>query len=59
MAATELRDKATSVEETGALNLGEKVAEQVSEILHNAERHQPERPVLAYRIPSPGVRYYF
>ena len=64
MAATELQNRATTEAETDARELREKVAEQVSEILEEAAERElvPVRirkPTLAYRIPSPGVRYYF
>ena len=65
MAATELNNRPT-VEETSAQELSARVAQQVSEILEGAaERELVPVPVrarqaeLAYRIPSPGVRYYF
>ena len=60
MAATELQNRPAGAVETGAEDLKEKVARQVSEILEEAdERERVRQPVLAYRIPSPGVRYYF
>lgn len=43
--------------------LNGKVSQQVSDILaeaqrrENAQRNAP--PPLAYRVPAPGVRYYF
>ena len=63
MAATELNIR-SAVEETSAQKLSAKVAQQVSEILEEAAERElvPVRvrqPELAYRIPSPGVRYYF
>ena len=65
MAATELNNRPT-VEETSAQELRARVAQQVSEILEEAAERElvpvPVRirqPELAYRVPSPGVRYYF
>ncbi len=64
MAATELQNRSSGATETNARELREKVAEQVSEILEEAAERElvPVRVrqrELAYRIPSPGVRYYF
>ncbi len=59
MAATELQNRSTNGAENGHRDLSEKVAEQVSEILRETDHPQPARPALAYRVPSPGVRYYF
>ena len=64
MAATELQNRKNSVQENGARALGEKVAEQVSEILEEAAERElvpvrVRKPALAYRVPGPGVRYYF
>ena len=43
--------------------LSDKVSQQVSEILADVQsRESPQsivRPAVAYRIPAPGVRYYF
>ncbi len=51
-----------TVAETSA-ELSGRVARQVSDILAEAERResvrQPVRPALAYRVPAPGVCYYF
>ena len=65
MAATELNNR-PAVEETSAQELNARVAQQVSEILEEAAERElvpvPVRirqPELAYRVPSPGVRYYF
>lgn len=65
MAATELNNR-PAVEETSAQELSARVARQVSEILEEAAERElvpvPVRirqPELAYRVPSPGVRYYF
>lgn len=63
MAATmiQARPEATAAETSQELN--GKLARQVSDILAEAEMResvrQPARPALAYRVPSPGVRYYF
>ena len=60
MAATELQNRPASVAEASAAELSVKVAEQVSEILKEAaEWKNIPQPALAYRVPSPGVRYYF
>lgn len=68
MAATELQNRPAevAVEEANAAELSVMVARQVSEILEEAAEWenipqpvQPTRPAVAYRIPSPGVRYYF
>jgi len=59
MAATELNNR-PAVEEANATELSVKVAEQVSEILEEAKKWERiPRPAVAYRVPSPGVRYYF
>lgn len=65
MAATELNNR-PAVEETSAQELSARVAQQVSEILEEAAERDPvpvpvriRQPELAYRVPSPGVRYYF
>ena len=65
MAATELNNR-PAVEETNAQELSARVAQQVSEILEEAAEREPvpvpvriRQPELVYRIPSPGVRYYF
>lgn len=43
--------------------LSDKVSQQVSDILADAQRReqarQETRPAVAYRVPAPGVRYYF
>ena len=43
--------------------LSDKVSQQVSDILADAQRQeqarQETRPAVAYRVPAPGVRYYF
>ena len=60
MAATELQNRPAPVAEDSAARLSVKVAEQVSEILKEAtEWKKNPQPALAYRVPSPGVRYYF
>ena len=59
MAATELQNKPFNVVEPATRNLSDRVAEQVAEILQEAEARQPVRPAMVYRVPSPGVRYYF
>ena len=60
MAATELKNGTTPAAETKATELSVKVAQQVFQILEEAgQREKAPQPVLAYRMPSPGVRYYF
>ena len=64
MAAIEVQNRSAAVEETNTQELSAKVTQQVSEILEEAAERElvPVRvrqPELAYRIPSPGVRYYF
>lgn len=60
MAATELQNRPAAVAEANVAKLSVKVAEQVSEILKEAgEWKRIPQPALAYRVPSPGVRYYF
>ena len=60
MAATELQNRPASVAEANAGEVSVKVAEQVSEILEEARKWERiPRPAVAYRVPSPGVRYYF
>ena len=60
MAATELQNRPAPVAEASAAELSVKVAEQVSEILEEAKKWERiPRPAVAYRVPSPGVRYYF
>ena len=60
MAATELQNRLAAVEEANVTELSVKVAEQVSEILEEAKKWERiPHPAMAYRIPSPGVRYYF
>ena len=60
MAATELQNRPSEVAEQTATGLSVKVAEQVSEILEEARKWERiPRPAMVYRVPSPGVRYYF
>ena len=60
MAKTELRNRPAAVTENRAQDLSGKVARQVSEILEEAgQQEKAPQPVLAYRVPAPGVRYYF
>ena len=59
-ATTETRNGNGAVMEREARHLGEEITRQVSEILEAADREkQAHRPAVAYRVPSPGVRYYF
>ena len=59
MAANELQNgSATADVEVQKLN--ETAARQVSEILEKEDQREGARkPSLVYRVPSPGVRYYF
>ena len=60
MAVTELHNRPAAVAEVNDTELSVKVAEQVSEILKEAEEGKKiSQPAMAYRMPSPGVRYYF
>ena len=60
MAATEIRNRNTATAQREVQELNHKVARQVSEILEEAgQREKAPQPVLAYRVPAPGVRYYF
>ncbi len=60
MAATELQSRADAATATKATELNEKVSRQVYQILEESvQRDKVHQPVLTYRIPSPGVRYYF
>ncbi len=59
MAATELKNQFTSTT-SEARELNPKAAQEVSKILEQAvHREKVPQPVLAYRVPAPGVRYYF
>ena len=59
MTATEVRNRPA---ERGP-QLSGAVAQQVADILAAAQQREPAppetRPAVAYRVPSPGVRYYF
>lgn len=59
MTATELQNRPATAER----ELSGAVARQVADILAAAQRPAPAppetRPAVAYRVPSPGVRYYF
>ena len=61
MTATAIQNRQAAVETAQALS--DKVSQQVSDILSDAHRREsPQpivRPALAYRVPAPGVRYYF
>ena len=60
MAETELQNRPGNMVADEGQPLSSRVAEQVSEILEEAvQREKVPQRVLAYRIPSPGVRYYF
>ena len=64
MAAIEFQKRDGATAEPEAAELSAEVARQVSEILEKAAEREPvpariRQPELAYRIPSPGVRYYF
>ena len=61
MMATEIQNRPTASERGPKLSGA--VAQQVADILAAAQRPEPAppetRPAVAYRVPSPGVRYYF
>lgn len=61
MPTTAIQNRSAAAET--AQTLSDKVSQQVSDILADAQRQeqarQEPRPVVAYRIPAPGVRYYF
>ena len=59
MAATEIRNENTAVVELEVQELSDKVTQQVNEILEEAGKEQAPRTYVAYRVPMPGVRYYF
>ena len=60
MAATEIRNRQPTAPESRVPEPTGKVARQLSEILEEADRRERAlRPILAYRLPAPGVRYYF
>ncbi len=60
MVATELQSKQSTVAKANAAEVSGKVAQQVSQILEEADRKaKVPRPALSYRVPSPGVRCYF
>ena len=59
MATTEMQNRTPTAVESSVTELSSRVSEQVSEILEEVKQRQPIRPSVAYRIPSPGVRYYF
>ena len=59
MAASELQNRPAAVEER-TQELSDAVARQVSDIVERSEhRESGGKPALAYRVPTPGVRYYF
>ena len=58
MAATENRNAA--VLERESRQLSDEVLREVNEILEEtAQEQKVPRRYVAYRVPSPGVRYYF
>ena len=60
MATTEIRNGNGAVMEREAQPVNGRVAQQVSKILEEAsQRETVPRPVLAYRVPMAGVRYFF
>ena len=64
MAATEIHnEKNTAVMEREVQEVNDTVAQQVFEILEEDAQldlaRQPAKPAMVYRVPSPGVRYYF
>ena len=59
MAATELQNRPDTAK-VEFRKLNETAAQQVSQILDQSDQRQRARkPALVYRVPSPGVRYYF
>ncbi len=60
MKANDIVNSNAAVMEREVKGLNSKAAQQVSEILEEAslERKVP-RPAMVYRVPAPGVRYYF
>ncbi len=63
MAQREFERETTGATVAEARNetLNAEVERQVSAILEEAERQAaaPDTPAMVYRIPSPGVRYYY
>ena len=60
MATTEIWNENTAVVESEVRELSDRVAQQVSEILEEAVQLKVvPRPVVSYRVPAAGVRYYF
>ena len=63
MVTAEIQNGTAAVMEQEAQKLNSKVAQQVSDILEEASQQesarQPLRPAMVYRMPAPGVRYYF
>ena len=60
MAATEIRNGNSAMMDRETQELRDKVTQQVNEILEEASRQKKvPKTYLAYRMPSPGVRYYF
>ena len=62
MTTTEIRNRPAAAERGPELSGA--VAQQVADILAATQRPQEPappatRPAVAYRVPSPGVRYYF
>ena len=63
MTLSEISNENTAVMEREVQEINDTVAQQVFEILEEdtqLERvRQPVKPAMVYRVPSPGVRYYF
>ncbi len=60
MAAIEIRNGNSAMIDRETQELRDKVTQQVNEILEEASRQKKvPKTYLAYRMPSPGVRYYF
>ena len=63
MVATAIQNRPAAAEK--GQELSNAVVQQVADILADAQRQeqaqarQETRPALAYRVPAPGVRYYF
>ena len=63
MTLSEIRNENTAVMEREVQEINDTVAQQVFEILEEDAQldrvRQPVKPAMVYRVPSPGVRYYF
>ena len=63
MTLSEIRNDNTTVMKREVQDLNSRVARQVFDILEEDAQldsvRQPVKPVMVFRVPSPGVRYYF